>query len=114
MMRNPARRLGIVGLCFIATSCVTYSGVTRTPDGQLYISGGTSYWFYTSAWVRRCDVDELKLNCVELSESPAANAAATNGGAATAAPPAEAAPAPPAPPEPTPEEPARETRKKHK
>lgn len=85
-MNDLARMVAAIGSCFICTSCVTYSGVARAPDGQLYISGGTNYFVYTSAWVRRCDVDGQKLNCVELSESPATSsgAAASDSGATSA------------------------------
>jgi hypothetical protein len=69
-MRNVVRTLGVIGLCLVGTSCVSYTGVARSPEGQLYISGGTNYFVYTSPWVRRCDVDGDKLNCVELSEPP--------------------------------------------
>jgi hypothetical protein len=90
-MGNFALRLGLIGLCFTSTACVSYTGVTQAGDGQLYISGGTSYVFYTAPWVRRCEVDGMKLDCVELSESPnAARGTAASGETSTPAP----APAP--------------------
>jgi hypothetical protein len=79
---------------------VTYSGVSKSPQGELYISGATNYFVFSQPWIRRCDVDGMKLNCVELSESPQA-APGTMGGTAGAAPsgepPAAAAPEAPAP-----------------
>jgi hypothetical protein len=84
-MRTLARTLGVIGLCLVGTSCVTYTGVARSPEGQLYISGGTSYFVYSTPWVRRCDVDGDKLNCVELSEPPSSSKSASGQGTATSA-----------------------------
>jgi hypothetical protein len=89
-----------MGLAFVATACVSYTGVSKSPNGELYISGATSYFVYSSPWVRRCEVDGTQLNCVELSESPkpaAGAAGATAGPASSAEPsasPAAEAPAP--------------------
>ena len=94
-MRNLTRSLGVIGLALLGTSCVTYSGVTKSQDGKLYISGGTDYFFYTEPWVRLCDVDGLRLNCVELSESPSAPRGAAVSHTAAPAPPARPS-APPA------------------
>lgn len=91
----------VVGLALVATSCVTYTGVSKSSDGELYISGGTNYFVYSTPWVRRCKVEDTKLDCVELSESPKPAASSTGGSAPPAAsgessgsPPAEASPAP--------------------
>jgi hypothetical protein len=90
----------ILALALVATSCVTYTGVSKSSDGELYISGGTSYFVYSTPWVRRCKVADTKLDCVELSESPKPAASATGGTAApassgesTGSTPPEAAPA---------------------
>jgi hypothetical protein len=69
-MKTVLRVIAAFALCWQSVACVSYSGVTKA-DGQLYISGGTSYWVYTQPWVRRCDVDGNKLNCEELTESAA-------------------------------------------
>jgi len=100
-MKSVALVCATMGLALFAASCVSYTGVSKSPDGELYISGGTNYFVYSSPWVRRCKVDGEKLDCVELSESPQPAASSTSGTAtsapsgepsASAAP--EAAPAP--------------------
>jgi hypothetical protein len=90
-----------MGLAVVATSCVTYTGVSKSSDGELYISGGTSYFVYSTPWVRRCKVENTKLDCVELSESPKPAASSTGSAAAPAgsSEPATPAPAPEAAPE---------------
>lgn len=87
----------ILGLALVATSCVSYTGVSKAPGGELYISGATSYVIFSSPWIRRCDVVDTKLNCVELTEPPQSKGS-TSG---TSAPATSAAPEAPAPaPEP--------------
>ncbi|HEV8246849.1 MAG TPA: hypothetical protein VGP93_13820 [Polyangiaceae bacterium] len=78
----------IMGLALVAGSCVSYTGVSKSPDGELYISGGTNYFVYSSPWVRRCKVEGEKLECVELSEAPKP-AASSTGAAAAPAPSSE-------------------------
>ena len=77
-----------MALALVATACVSYTGVSKSPDGELYISGGTNYFVYSTPWVRRCTVDATELKCVELSESPKP-AAGSNGGTAAPAPSGE-------------------------
>jgi hypothetical protein len=84
-MNIVLRSILLAALCFPSVACVSYSGVTKA-DGQLYISGGTSYWVYTQPWVRRCDVDGNKLNCEELTESAASARAPKSEGTKPAAP----------------------------
>jgi hypothetical protein len=102
-MKSLALLFAAAGLALVVTSCVTYTGVSKSSDGELYISGGTNYFVYSSPWVRRCKVDDTKLDCVELSESPKPAASSAGGTAApassgepsaSAAPPAPEAPAP--------------------
>ena len=102
-MRSIASVCGALCLPLVATSCVTYTGVSKSSDGELYISGGTSYFVYSTPWVRRCKVDGEKLDCVELSESP--KPAATAGAPATSSgePASSAAPPPLPAPESAPE-----------
>ena len=105
-MKRLAPVRATMALALVATSCVSYTGVSKSPDGELYISGGTNYFVYSTPWVRRCTVDGTELKCVELSESPKP-AAGSNGGTAAPAPSGEpstaTAPEPPAPaPEPKP------------
>lgn len=114
-MSNVARILGSIGLCLLGTtSCVTYTGVSKSPDGQLYISGATSYVVFSSPWIRRCDVDGFKLNCEELSESPPKKkgAPAAPGSAASSPPASAPQAAPPAPPAPEPPAPAKAIKRK--
>lgn len=92
-----------MGLAFVATACVSYTGVSKSPNGELYISGATSYFVYSSPWVRRCEVDGTKLNCVELSESPKPAAGAADGTTAPASSASPAASATPDAPAPEPE-----------
>ena len=90
--------LGIgIGIGLLASSCVTYSGVSKSSDGELYISGGTSYFVYSTPWVRRCKVEDTKLDCVELSESPKPAASSAGGTAAPAPSGASSASATPEP-----------------
>ena len=99
-----------LGLALVATSCVSYTGVSKSPDGELYISGGTNYFVFSSPWVRRCQVDGTKLNCVELSETPPRSTGSTGdtaapapSGESSASPAPEAsAPAPEPKPDPAP------------
>lgn len=103
-MKSVAFVCATLGLALVVTSCVTYTGVSKSADGELYISGGTSYVVYSSPWIRRCKVDGEKLDCVELSEKPPAPAG--SGSAAAAPAPAassEPAASPPSQPEPTPD-----------
>lgn len=99
-MKSLAPMCAIVGLGLVATSCATYTGVSKSPDGELYISGATSYFVFSEPWVRRCTVDGMRLNCVELSEAPKAATGTTAGATAPAtssepaAVPAAEAPAP--------------------
>jgi hypothetical protein len=91
-----------LGLASLVTSCVSYSGVSKAQSGELYISGATSYFVFSQPWIRKCDVDGQKLNCVELSETPQPPPGQYNNGGATATPPsattdAPAGAAPPAP-----------------
>ncbi len=57
--------LAVVALS--CASCATYTGVSKA-DGQIYISGMTSYFVFSTPWVRRCDVDGTTLRCEELTE----------------------------------------------
>jgi hypothetical protein len=100
-MKSFARIGALLGLVLVGTSCVTYSGVSKSPQGELYISGATNYFVFSQPWIRRCEVDGMKLNCVELSESPQA-APGTTGATAAPAPSGEpsATAAPEAPPAP--------------
>ncbi len=67
-MKNLFLGIGLLALGSQSVACVSYSGVHKAQDGQLYISGGTSYFVYSQAWVRRCDVDGNQLHCEELTE----------------------------------------------
>jgi len=104
-MRSLAPKSATLSLVLLATSCVTYTGVSKSSDGELYISGGTNYFVYSTPWVRRCKVLDTKLDCVELTESP--KPAGSAGGATAPAPSsdsrASATPAPATAPESAPE-----------
>jgi hypothetical protein len=91
-----------LGLVSLTTSCVSYSGVSKAQSGELYISGATSYFVFSEPWIRKCDIDGQKLNCVELSESPKPPQQPYNTGG-TAAPPAATTDAPPTAAPPAPE-----------
>ena len=93
-----------IGLALFEMSCASYSGVSKSSDGALYISGATNYFVFSEPWVRRCEVDGMKLNCVELSESPRVPRGEAGGTAAPAASGTTSAPpeAPVAAPEPAP------------
>ena len=94
-MRNLARILGPIGLALLSASCVSYSGVSKAPDGSLYISGATNYFVFSSPWIKHCTVDALVLNCEELAEpakANGANAAGTTTEPAAAATPSASAP----------------------
>ncbi len=98
-MKSLAPLCATMGLALFVTSCVSYSGVTRTPDGELYISGATNYFIISLPWVRRCQVDGTTLKCVELTESPppAAGAAGGTASPASSAEPSSSATDAPAP-----------------
>jgi len=101
-MKNLAPTCATIALALLATHCASYSGVSKSPDGALWISGATNFFVFSQPWIRRCEVDGMKLNCVELSESPQA-APRSMGGSTTPAPTSEPATAAPAPaPEPAP------------
>jgi hypothetical protein len=76
--------------------CVSYTGVSRA-EGKLYISGGTSYLFYTAPFIKRCDEEGTALKCEELTElkqpSGAASTTTTDTSSSAATPDASAAPA---------------------
>lgn len=86
--------LGLAVLCS-TVDCVSYSSIQKT-DKEVYLSGGTSYWFITVPFLKRCDVDGQVLRCEELKEfEPSAR---RGGGEAAPAGSGSAAPAPaPAP-----------------
>ena len=81
-MKSPTPLCTTLGLALVSTACVSYTGVSKSPDGELYISGGTNYFVFSSPWVRRCQVDGTKLNCVELSETPPRTTGSTGDSAA--------------------------------
>lgn len=71
---------GLAGatLALLGTSCISYSGVSKA-DGQLYLTGGTTFVFFTVPFVKRCDIDGTVLRCQELSE-PGNKPASDNAG----------------------------------
>lgn len=76
-----ARVLVAVGL--LATpACVSYTGVSRA-EGKLYISGDTSYFFYSAPFIKRCDEEGTALKCEELTELKQARGADTTTPATT-------------------------------
>jgi hypothetical protein len=83
--------LAIASLATVASSCVTYSGVSKSPEGDLYISGATNYFIFSSPWIRRCKIDDTTLHCVELSEPPRSGNDSAGG---TAAPASSGEPSP--------------------
>jgi len=114
-MRNLARMFGSIALALLSTSCVAYSGVTRAPDGTLFISGATNYFVFSQPWIKHCTIDGLVLNCEELGESPPRANGANGANAASSTPTqptATAEPAASAPPVPEPAAPPKPT--KHK
>lgn len=94
-IQSVARASALLSLALVASSCVTYSGVSKASDGDLYISGATNYFVFSSPWIRRCKVDDTTLNCVELSE-PQRSGNDSKGGAAAPASSGEPAASPPA------------------
>jgi hypothetical protein len=99
-MKSLLRTCATIGLTVVATSCVSYSGVSKSPNGDLYISGATNYFVFSTPWVRHCEVEGTKLNCVELTEPSKASTGSTGGTAAptsSAESPASASPEAPAP-----------------
>lgn len=72
----------------LSLSCVSYSSIQKT-DKEVYLSGGTSYWFVTVPFLKRCDVDGQVLHCEELKEFEAGR----KGGGAPAPAATSAAPA---------------------
>lgn len=101
-MKIFASCAAMLALASLTTSCVSYSGVSKAQSGELYISGATSYFVFSQPWIRKCDIDGQKLNCVELSETPQPPQGQYNTGG-TAAPPAATAEAPPSAPAPAPD-----------
>jgi hypothetical protein len=71
-----------------ASSCVQYSGVAKA-DNQIYLSGGTTYAFFTVPFIKRCDVEGQILKCEELKEfeAPPPRRDAPAGSGQPAAPP---------------------------
>ena len=103
-MTKLAWSLAPIGLSLLGSACASYTGVSKSPDGQIYISGATNYFVFSSPWIRRCTVQGQKLECEELSESPSKPRGGTAAAGTTSAPaPAAAAPPPAAPPPPAPE-----------
>ena len=75
-------------LPFVA-SCVSYSGVSKANDGQIWISGGTTYVFVTVPFIKRCNAEGTTLKCEELSESPPPSSRRGEAGATASEPAAE-------------------------
>lgn len=96
-MKSFVKGLAIIA-GVLATSCVTYSGVSKANDGQIWISGGTNYFIISVPFIKRCDVDGTILKCEELSEQPPPSARRGAAPADSAAPAPSAKPAPAAAP----------------
>ncbi len=59
-------------LAFASAACVTYTGVTKDTKGQVYLTGGTTWFFmFGESWVKRCDETGGELMCKDLLVSDA-------------------------------------------
>ena len=75
----------MAGLASLSVSCVSYSSIQKT-DKEVYLSGGTNYWFISVPFLKRCDVDGQVLHCEELKEFEAGRKQGAPAAAETAAP----------------------------
>jgi hypothetical protein len=98
---SSSRILVALALSAASISCVSYSSIQKT-DKEVYLSGGTNYWFINVPFLKRCEVDGQILHCEELKEFEARSSKAGGAGgeaapASSAAPAQSAAPAKPEP-----------------
>jgi hypothetical protein len=72
------KRTSMIPVLFVigGFGCVSYTGVSRA-EGKLYISGDTSYFFYSAPFIKRCDEEGTALKCEELTELKQPSGAAT-------------------------------------
>jgi len=79
------RTLILIVMASLSVSCVSYSSIQKT-DKEVYLSGGTNYWFISVPFLKRCDVDGQVLHCEELKEFEAGRKAGAPAPADSAAP----------------------------
>lgn len=67
-MTRESRLLRLVAITLalsLPSGCTTYMGIIKSGD-NVYLTGLSSFWVFSSSWVKRCREKRSKLICQEL------------------------------------------------
>lgn len=66
--RRPSRLVAGGVLALVLPACTSYSGVAVKED-EVYLTGQTTFLFFSKSWVRRCIGREVRLRCADVDVS---------------------------------------------